>query len=128
MEILALHSKQILLILSLVLFTVCGLWFAMRIRRATRLLRGRDIREGLVADAIVLLSEEHPSSYLQGDAYCTFQVHVKPARGRNFVSEVHVLREQLKRIPQAGDHVSVRYIYSGRKRTVALNLDSIGQV
>lgn len=119
------HSKQMLLILLLVLFTAGAVWFGLRIRRSVRLLAGRDLREGQLADAVVLLSEEHPGSYLQGEAYYTFQVHVKPARGRNFVSEVHVLREQLKRIPQAGDHVLVRYIYSGRKRTVALDLDGL---
>lgn len=89
------------------------------------LMASREVTDGQVADAVVLLSEEHPGSYLQGEAYFTFQVHVKPARGRNFVTEVHVLREQLKHIPQAGDRVSVRFNYSGRKRQVALNLDSI---
>lgn len=117
-----------LLILLLAFLLFGGLWLALRFRRAVWLLAGRDIGQGQVADAVVLLSEEHPGSYLQGETYYTFQVHVKPIRGRNFVTEVRVLREQLTRIPQAGDRVSVRYNYSGRKRTVALNLDSIGTV
>lgn len=126
MEILALHSKQLLLILLLGLFIAIVIWSFLRFRRTMILLASREVADGQVADAVVLLSEEHPGSYLQGDAYYTFQVHVKPTRGRNFVTEVHVLREQLNRIPQAGDRVSVRFNYSGRKRQVALNLDSIG--
>ncbi|GGM95550.1 hypothetical protein GCM10010967_31220 [Dyadobacter beijingensis] len=128
MEILALHSKQILLILSLVLLIAGGLWIAFRMRRTLLLLGGGNVPDGQTAEAVVLLSEEHPASYLQGDAYYTFQVHVKPVRGRNFVTEVHVLREQLKRIPQAGDRVSVKYNYSGRRRNVVLNLDSLPSV
>lgn len=115
-----------LLILLLAFLIIGGLWFALRFRRTMRLLGGGEIRDGQVADAVVLLSEEHRGSYLQGETYYTFQLHVKPARGRNFVTEVHALREQLTRIPQAGDRVSVKYNYSGRKRTVVLNLDSIG--
>jgi len=128
MEILAIRAGQMLLILLLAFLILGGLWFALRFRRTMRLWSGRDIREGQVADAVVLLSEEHRGSYLQGEPYYTFQVHVKPARGRNFVSEVHVLRDQLTRIPQAGDRVSVKYNYSGRKPTVVLNLDSIGTI
>jgi hypothetical protein len=125
MEILAIRAGQLLLILLLAFLVIGGLWFALRFRRVMLLLGSRDIRGGQFADAVVLLSEEHTGSYLQGEAYYTFQVHVKPARGRNFVTEVHVLREQLTRIPQAGDRVSVKYNYAGRKRTVVLNLDSI---
>lgn len=125
MEILAIRAGQLLLILLLTFLLIGGLWFAVRFRRTMLLFGGRDIREGQVADAVVLLSEEHPGSYLQGEGYYTFQVHVKPARGRNFVTEVHVLREQLTRIPQAGDRVSVKYNYSGRKPTVVLDLGSI---
>ncbi len=128
MEILAIRAGQLLLILLLAFLIIGGLWFVLRFRRAMLLLSGRDITDGQVADAVVLLSEEHPGSYLQGETYYTFQVHVKPARGRNFVSEVHVLREQLTRIPRAGDRVSVKYSYSGRKPMVVLNLDSIGSV
>lgn len=117
-----------MLILLLAFLIIGGLCFVLRFRRAMLLLSGRDITDGQVADAVVLLSEEHPGSYLQGETYYTFQVHVKPARGRNFVSEVHVLREQLTRIPRAGDRVSVKYSYSGRKPMVVLNLDSIGSV
>ena len=124
MEILAIRAGQLLLILLLAFLIVGGVWFVLRLRR-TMLLRDKEIRDGQVADAVVLLSEEHRGSYLQGETYYTFQVHVKPARGRNFVTEVHVLREQLTRIPQAGDRVSVKYNYSGRKRSVVLNLDSI---
>ncbi|WP_342085340.1 hypothetical protein [Dyadobacter sp. OTU695] len=125
MEILAIRAGQLLLILLLAFLIIGGLWFALRFRRAMLLLGGTTIRDGQVADAVVLLSEEHPGSYLQGETYYTFQVHVKPARGRNFVTEVHVLREQLTRIPQAGDRISVKYNYSGRKPMVSLNLDSI---
>lgn len=128
MEILAIRAGQLLLILLLAFLIIGGLWFALRFRRTMLLLGGRDIRDGQVADAVVLLSEEHRGSYLQGETYYTFQIHVKPARGRNFVTEVHVLREQLTRIPQAGDRVSVKYNYAGRKRTVMLNLDSISAV
>lgn len=124
MEILAIRAGQLLLILLLAFLIVGGVWFVLRLRR-TMLLGDKEIRDGQVADAVVLLSEEHRGSYLQGETYYTFQVHVKPARGRNFVTEVHVLREQLTRIPQAGDRVSVKYNYSGRKRSVVLNLDSI---
>ncbi|HWV30629.1 MAG TPA: hypothetical protein VN038_13305 [Dyadobacter sp.] len=124
MEILAIRAGQLLLILLLAFLIVGGLWFVLRFRR-TMLPAGKEIRDGQVADAVVLLSEEHRGSYLQGENYFTFQLHVKPARGRNFVTEVHVLREQLTRIPQAGDRVSVKYNYSGRKRFVVLNLDSI---
>ncbi|WP_353719143.1 hypothetical protein [Dyadobacter sp. 676] len=126
MEILAIRIGQLLLILSLLLLILGGLWFALRFRRVMLLLAGRDIKEGQVADAVVLLAEEHPASRFQGEAYYTFQVHVKPARGRNFVTEVHVSSEHLPRVPQAGDRVSVKYNYTGRRRTVVLNLDSIG--
>lgn len=115
-----------LLILLLAFLIIGGIWFGLRFRRTMRLLGGRSVRDGQVADAVVLLSEEHRGSYLQGEPYYTFQLHVKPARGRNFVTEVHALREQLSRIPRAGDRVSVKYNYSGRKRTVVLNLDSLG--
>ncbi|SDD46336.1 hypothetical protein SAMN04487996_10189 [Dyadobacter soli] len=128
MEILAIRAGQMLLILLLAFLIFGGLWFGLRFRRTMLLLGGKDVRDGQVADAVVLLSEEHPGSYLQGEPYYTFQVHVKPTRGRNFVTEVHVLREQLTRVPQAGDRVSVRYNYSGRKPTVVLNLDSIDSV
>lgn len=128
MAILAIHTGQLLLILLLAFLIIGGLWLALRLRRRVRLPAGRDIRDGQVADAVILLSEEHRGSYLQGETYYTFQVHVKPARGRNFVTEVHALREQLTRIPQAGDHVSVKYNYSGRKRMVVLNLDGPGPV
>ncbi|OJV14815.1 MAG: hypothetical protein BGO21_19210 [Dyadobacter sp. 50-39] len=126
MEILAIRAGQMLLILLLALLIIGGLWFALRFRRTMRLLGTRHMAEGQVADAVVLLSEEHQGSYLQGEAYYTFQVHVKPARGRNFVTEVHALRDQLTRIPQAGDRISVKYNYSGRKRMVVLNLDGTG--
>lgn len=128
MAILAIHTGQLLLILLLAFLIMGGLWLALRLRHRVRLPAGRDIRGGQVADAVVLLSEEHRGSYLQGETYYTFQVHVKPARGRNFVTEVHALREQLTRIPQAGDRVSVKYNYSGRKRMVVLNLDGLGPV
>lgn len=95
----------------------------MRFRRTVRLSGGGHIIDGQVADAVVLLTEEHRGSYIQGETYYTFQVHVKPARGRNFVTEVHALPDQLTRIPQAGDRISVKYNYSGRKRTVVLNLE-----
>ncbi|ACT92746.1 hypothetical protein [Dyadobacter fermentans] len=126
MEILATLTEQWLLILLLAFLIVGGLWFLYRFRRTMLLLGGKSMQGGQVADAVVLLSEEHPGSYLQGETYYTFQVHVKPARGRNFVTEIHVLREQLNRIPQAGDHVSVKFNYSGRKRNVVLNPENPG--
>jgi LPXTG-motif cell wall-anchored protein len=124
MEISALLIKQNLLILLLGFLVVAGLWLLLWFRRK-KLPGSGYIKDGQLADAVVLLSEEHPGSYLQGEAYYTFQVHVKPTRGRNFVTEVRVLHEHLKRIPQAGDRVSVRYSHSGRKRTVELNLDGV---
>lgn len=123
MEILAIRAGQMLLILLLAFLIFGGLWFALRFRRTVRLSGGGHIIDGQVADAVVLLTEEHRGSYIQGETYYTFQVHVKPARGRNFVTEVHALPDQLTRIPQAGDRISVKYNYSGRKRTVVLNLE-----
>lgn len=124
MEISALLIRQNLLILLLGSLIVAAVWLLLWLR-SKKLPRSRNMKDGQLADAVVLLSEEHLGSYLQGDAYYTFQVHVKPVRGRNFVTEVRVLHEHLKHIPQAGDRVSVRYSHSGRKRTVELNLDGI---
>lgn len=124
MEILALQTGQTLVILLLALLLLIAVLLLVRLRRPRWYTLNRYLKNSHIADAIVLLSEEQPGSYLHGNTFYKLQVHVKPMRGRNFVTEINVPREDLKSVPQSGDKVSVRYSYTGRKRMVMLNPDS----
>lgn len=124
MEILAFKTGYILITVLLALLLVAALFLIPRFRRIQAIYGLRRLKSGSVAEAIILFSEECQGAYLQGERYYKLQVHVKPARGRNFVTEINVLREDLKSIPQAGDKVSVRYNHIGRKRNVVLNTEA----
>nr|WP_295922791.1 hypothetical protein [uncultured Dyadobacter sp.] len=124
MEILAFQTGQTLIIILLALLLVSAVLLLVRLRTPRLQTLNRYLKNSHIADAIVLLSEEQPGSYLHGNTFYKLQVHVKPMRGRNFVTEINVLREDLKSVPQSGDKVSVRYSYTGRKRMVVLNLDN----